>query len=136
MTCTFQIASFMYSVHELIFHSFIVSYTLIYIRCSSTCTCTFLVQLQFSAIICQNRPRVIFKYSFWQPEECVRPKKQTIMYACSYCSKVPAKYSRQRDVTIITSTHVVINYHYNQKTRGIVDNRPSNDPQVPKSELY
>ena len=46
------------------------------------------------------------------------------MYACipasSYCSKVPAKYSRQRDVTIITSTHVVINYHYhNHLTRRL-----------------
>ena len=69
--------------------------------------------------------RVIFKYSFWQPEEFVRPKRQAIMHACipasNYCSKVsPRKYSRQRDVTIITSTHVVINYHYhNHLTRRL-----------------
>ena len=100
------------------FHSF----NLIYYHLQ--CTCAHLVQLQFSAIISQYRPRVIFKYSFWQPEECVRSKRQAIMYACipagSYCSKVPAKYSRQRDVTIITSTHVVINYHYhNHLTRRL-----------------
>ena len=67
--------------------------------------------------------------------------KQSCMHAflqAVTAVKFPRKYSRQRDVTIITSTHVIINY--NQKTRGKVegkvDNRPSNDPQVLKSELY
>ena len=115
----------MYGVHELIFHSFILSFTLIYIRCSSIYMLMyFLVQLQFSVLISQYRPRVIFKYSFWQPEECVRQKdKQSCMHAflqAVTAVKFPRKYSRQRDVTIITSTHVVINYHYhNNLTRRL-----------------
>ena len=125
---------------RLIFHQFNLIYFHLYKM--HNMHLYFLVQLQFSAIISQYRPRVIFKYTFWKPEECVRPNRQAIMYTCipasSYCSKIPAKiFPPTCDVTIITSTHVVINYHYhNQKTRGKVDNRPSNDPQVPKSELY
>ena len=114
----------MYIQYTWINVSFIQSHLLAFTMHKYACTCTHSVQLQFYASISQYRPRVIFKYSFWQPEECVRPKRQAIMYACipasNYCSKVPAKYSRQRDVTIIISTHVVINYHYhNHLTRRL-----------------
>ena len=78
-----------------------------------------MVYFQFSASIPQYRPRVIFKYSFWQLEEFVRPKRQTIMYACipasSYCSKFPRKYSRQREVTMINHVVIVINRRLEKK---------------------
>ena len=49
--------------------------------------------------------------------------KQSCMHAflqAVTAVKFPRKYSRQRDVTIITSTHVVINYHYhNHLTRRL-----------------
>ena len=49
--------------------------------------------------------------------------KQSCMHAflqAVTAVKFPRKYSRQRDVTIITSTHVVINYHYhNNLTRRL-----------------
>ena len=90
-------------IHGLIFPSFNLIYSHLYKVHKYTCTYTHLVQLQLSAIISQYRPRVLFKYSFWQPEECFRPKRQAIMYACIPAGKFPRKYSRQRDVTIITS---------------------------------
>ena len=115
--------SCIYSIHGLMFHSFNLIYS--HSQCTSIHAHVLTwFNFNFMHQSLNYRPRVIFKYSSWQPEECVRPKRQAIMYACipasSYCSKVPAKYSRQRDVTIITSTHVVINYHYhNNLTRRL-----------------